>query len=186
MRSYSITRYRKLLLELGFRDRATADLTKLAQDFSTPRRRALAARELAFLGLAAGGALDHQAALDSLELALTADADEAYRRAATILAAEAHLNLGKGERAQAILNEHLASDACLDLYLGLANCLERPDEKLALVNNYMRAKGLADVSLKQVGQAARTYDRLTVDVQALKAGPEAADQPLVVPSLMIT
>lgn len=123
--------------------------------------------------------MDHQAALDYLELALTADADEAYRRAATILAAEAHLNLGNGERAQAILNEHLASDACLDLYLGLANCLEGPDEKLALVNNYMRAKGLADVSLKQVGQAARTYDRLTVDVQALKAGPEAADQPLV-------
>lgn len=55
MRSYSITRYRKLLLELGFRDRATADLANLAQDFSTPRRRALAARELAFLGLAAGG-----------------------------------------------------------------------------------------------------------------------------------
>ncbi|MDG1119203.1 MAG: glycosyltransferase family A protein [Flavimaricola sp.] len=123
--------------------------------------------------------MDHQAALDYLELALTADADQAYRRAATILAAEAHLNLGKGERAQAILNEHLTSDAYLDLYLGLANCSEVPDEKLALVNVYMRAKGLADVSLKQVGQAASTYDRLTVDARALNTGPEAADQPLV-------
>ena len=179
MPSYSITRYRKLLLELGFRERATGDLIRLAQDFSTPKRRALAARELAVLLLAAGGAADLQTALDYFELALTGDVDLAYQRAAAILKAEAHLNLGAVQQAQSILNGHLAGDVYLDLYLGLANCTELLDQKLTLVNTYLRAKGLADVSLLEDAQAASTYDCLTAKAEDAAARIKTTEQPLI-------
>jgi glycosyltransferase involved in cell wall biosynthesis len=157
---FSITRYRKLLLQLGFRERATADLIDISRDFGTPKRRELAARELAVLNLESDRPSELLSALDNFEFALSTKGNLAYKRATTILSFEALIRLGEAGRAREFLLNHVQHDPYLDFYLGLANCEPDTSAKVTLINEALRGTGLLDIALQDV-PAFSTYDRLT-------------------------
>ncbi|MBZ4689350.1 MAG: glycosyl transferase family [Cereibacter sp.] len=174
MERYSITRYRKLLLQLGFRDRATADLEEASHDFSAPGRRMLAARELALLKLAGEGPSDLRAALDHLELELSAEADPASQRATVILICETLLRLGDAGQARDRLRRQVERDPHPDYHLGLANCEPEEADKVGRINAALHRAGLAPVTLRD-GPAASPYDRLAASATA----EGWAEQPLI-------
>jgi hypothetical protein len=174
MASYSITDLRKLLLNLGLRERATADLIDISREFNRPMRRTLAARELAVLHMAADDAADLRAALNYFDLALSLEVEPSYKRATDILRAEAHLRLGETDRAREILLAELVTDQHLDLYLGLANCESDIGAKVALINQALDTTGLIHIALKDV-PAGSTYDGLT----ATATTDEHSDMPLI-------
>jgi hypothetical protein len=171
MTGRSLTEYRKLMLQLGFRDRVHVELTEMARDFSKPRRRTLAARELAVLHLAKDSPEDLQTALDYFDLALGMEVEPEYLRASMILRAEAHRRLGQGEQARQILRDGLSRDPHLDLHFGLANCAPDLAQSLPQINAGLALAGLAEVTLEDA-LGGCPYDRLCAHAAPRRDAPE--------------
>lgn len=155
--------YKKYLYDLGFEERALADLQELY--FHTENR--YMKQALAWeLGLYYANKLDPRKARHTLYFLRVVADDSARntdrRRKVAILQAESLVSLGKHQEAKQLLMELLETDKHADLYVALANTEETPAERLTWVNEALRHYDLQEITLmKDDGKDA--YYRLTTD-----------------------
>ena len=166
---------RRKLLNLGFVDRALAELEALAETGAAPLLRAHAARELALWRLRAGGPGAAGRALEHLPRA--GDCSETPDYFARLAALELLCRFAAGApeaEADAVLARAGAAGWRLDdLLLARGNFAAGAAGRLVWINRALGLSGLAPVALD--GPAAAAYDRLTCPAP----GPAIADGPLV-------
>lgn len=155
--------YKKYLYDLGFEERALADLRELF--FHTEDR--YMKQALAWeLGLYYANKLDPRKAGIALEF-LNAAAEESSgneerRRKITILQAECLVLLGKHKEAKQLLSELLEVDTHADIYVAMANVEATPLERLSWVNRALRHYNLQEIQLTS-DEGRDAYYRLTTD-----------------------
>lgn len=174
----TIQQLRLRLLNLGFVDRAKADLIECACDESRPIRRRLAARELTVWYVNQTRESDVRRALTYLPIARDGENDGSVLRKLCVLEAEAWRRLGKIESARQLLREQLDFAEHADVYLALATLENDPDAKIDLINQALRLHGLHEVILRN-DFAVPVYDRLSTKPTPRFEGSNAADVPMI-------
>lgn len=172
---------RRRLLNLGFTDRALADLAAAASEDPSPLVRRMAAGELALWYADQYRPDDAVRALAYLKAAADGETDPMRLRHLAVLAAECQQRAGEAEAARRTVAEALAQGPDADLFLAAANLEPDPEHRVAWLNRALRHHGLTEVSLaKPLTRAA--LDHLRGDQPAavpLGGGPGGAAPPVV-------
>ncbi len=151
---------RRRLLELGFVERATADLEALAKTRPASPQTRLASWELAMWHADKYTAEGARACLAHLEMALEADdVDPALQAPAAVLAAESHALLGDIEAARRVLEVARAASPEPNLSLATANLETNLQARGQWINDALSLSGVAPIpfSARETGSS---YDGL--------------------------
>ena len=154
-----VSALRRKMLELGFIERATADLEACVNQDEDPYLRALAAWELAVWNANRYSPEGAERTLELLDVIADTNDPVLIRRAA-VLRAESEALLGRKENAAALLRDTLETtgpDA--DIFLGLCSLTGSGEERVDLINQALEQSGLSPVHL-DAGPARTPYDRL--------------------------
>lgn len=154
-----VSALRRKMLELGFIERATADLEACVNQDEDPYLRDLAAWELAVWNANRYSPESAERTLELLDVIASTD-DPALVKRAAVLRAESEALLGRKENAAALLRETLeTSGPDADIFLGLCGLAGSVGERIDLINQALEQSGLSPVHL-DAGPARTPYDRL--------------------------
>lgn len=154
-----VTALRRKMLELGFIERASADLEACVSQGENEYLRELAAWELAVWH---ANRYTREGATRCLELldAVTGLADDRVPARAAVLRAECHTLLGDPGQAVEVLEGAIRElGPQPDFFLGLCGLQQEVDGRIAMINRALRETGLAEVHLDEEA-APSAYDRL--------------------------
>lgn len=153
-------RFRRRLFNLGFTERALAEMREQCERSRNPFLRRLVAGELALYYADRYRPVDARRALDYLQVAAGGEADPNRRRGLAILAAECHQGLGDVAAARQALAAELAADQPdPDVLLAAANLEQDPARRIDFLNRVVAHFGLGQVRLRD--DAGAVLDRLT-------------------------
>lgn len=158
------------MLSLGFVERGSEEMARLARHARSPRQRREAAWELATWHLNQDGPEHAEKALPFLAIAANDGGDAEMKRKSAIMQAEAKARTGNPEAARRVILDELAAAEHPDLLLALTTIEPDLDEKVRIVNRALASFGLPPVRLTP-GAAALPYDRLDAEPSG-----EAEDQ----------
>ncbi|WP_444685810.1 glycosyltransferase family 2 protein [Alkalicoccus luteus] len=149
------------LNNLGFTERALHDLEALHEKTKRPALKRYAAFELALWHVNQYTKEGAEKALDYLlDMLQTEEAEEKIRRA-SILAAEAMLQLGTRDRAEAVLDALIKKKPHPDLYLARANTIKDTEARIPYLNKVLSDAGLMKIQLDPaVRNQLSAYDAL--------------------------
>ncbi len=146
------------LLELGFHDKALADLRQMASADEAPFLRGLAAWELAKWHISQPSRDDAALCLDYLHLAAASPLPEVNAQRIAVLKAESLARLGDLQAARAALEHEIAHSDDPNLPLGLCRLEPALERKAFRINSVLAARGLASVSFAAHGETR--FDQL--------------------------
>ncbi|NJP37416.1 glycosyltransferase family 2 protein [Alkalicoccus luteus] len=149
------------LNNLGFTERALHDLEALHEKAKRPALKRYAAFELALWHVNQYTKEGAEKALDYLlDMLQTEESEEKIRRA-SILAAEAMMQLGTRDRAEAVLDALIKKKPHPDLYLARANTIKETEARIPYLNKVLSDAGLMKIQLDPaVRNQLSAYDAL--------------------------
>lgn len=147
------------LYNLGFTDRAYADLVHYYQTIDDPQLKRLAAWELTLWHANQNTEAGSKHALDYIEAARDSEKDIHQLRRIAILEAECLEATGRIEQGKQVIQEMLALQKHADLYLAAANMEEKIEERLKWINKAMNTYGLQSIYFSANGKQPE-YDDL--------------------------
>ncbi|MFC4737821.1 glycosyltransferase [Bacillus daqingensis] len=149
------------LNNLGFTERALHDLEALHEKTKRPALKRYAAFELALWHVNQYTKEGAEKALDYLLDMLQTEENEEKIRRASILAAEAMLQLGTRDRAEAVLDALIKKKPHPDLYLARANTIKDTEARIPYLNKVLSDAGLMKIQLDPaVRNQLSAYDAL--------------------------
>ncbi|MDT8860340.1 glycosyltransferase [Alkalihalobacillus sp. MEB130] len=163
-----VDRLRRKLLNLGFTERAYADLQDILERSSNTYLKKLAAWELLMWHANQYTEEDARECLRLIELAVRNENDPVYLRRAVIMKAESHQQLGEVEVAKNLVSDALKEGAHADLYLARANLETTLEERIKWINKTLELYATSDVSYER-STTLHPYDGLTSLVNMKKS-----------------
>lgn len=164
------------LLELGFTERAIADMEQIAAGSPSQGERLIAAWELSVHFATSDDPADIEKALEHLAFVLAKEKNEQRRQSAAVLKSECLDRLGRSGEAREFVETVFKRSDNSDLGFALANLYTHdPEKRLSLINNALGSNGLEPIALMNPAEGL-VLDNL--HVPACQAG-EQADGPLV-------
>lgn len=177
-----VSALRRKMLELGFIERAAADLEACVTQDNDPYLRELAAWELAVWHANRYSEADAARCLELLDV-VSGTADPAVRKRATVLRAECEALLGRRQTASELLHagvQTIGPDP--DFFLGLCGLENTLDAKLELINKALERSGLSPVHLDPA-PARTAYDQLHGEAEPdLPQQPQGVRVTVIVPA----
>lgn len=155
-----VERFRIRLLNLGFTERALADLHILTSDYANLYQRRAAARELALWYAKRRDESGAGQCLKMLKAALQGESSPAYRRQAAVMKAECFATLGNIEKARRTLSRALSAGPHADIYLAYANLEPAAEDRIDWINKALALHGLAEISFDPT-KKGRAFDCLS-------------------------
>ncbi|MFO7803437.1 MAG: glycosyltransferase, partial [Desulfovermiculus sp.] len=136
------------LFNLGFTERAYADLKELTTDETNPDLRRLAARELAVWEANKRSMLGAENCLEWLRLVKKGEQGPVYLRQTAILEAECLELLGRPQEAKEAVEQALQREEHSDLYLAYANLEPDIQARIGWINKALERQSVAGISWK--------------------------------------
>lgn len=157
-----VSALRRKLLELGFIERASADLEACVSQSKDPYLREIAAWELA--GWYANHYSDSGARRCLELLDIVSDQEPLLRKRIAVLRAECQALLGQATEAEESLHGAIGRfGPDPDLFLGLTGLQTSPEAKLEVINRALAQTGLSPIWMAE-GEARTPYDALHGEV----------------------
>jgi len=164
------------LYDLGFTDKALAELEKESIKSDNPYTRRYAAWELALWHANQYSNEGAEKCLAFLSQAMKGEKNKDFQRRAAILEAESYDIMGMVKEAKDVISHALASEIHADLYLAAANLESSYAERIKRIN---QALALYSINQLDTNKTAHTsYDSLCTTYQEKEQDP-AYDQPRV-------
>lgn len=151
------------LLELGFTERAIADLDYIVKNTNNKHLKKMAAWELARWYANYRNEEGARCALEYLSIVVDGKNEPEAQRQAAVLQSECYDTLGDRETAQQVLRKVLVSITHPDLYLATANLQSTAAERLDCVNNALDLGGISRITYRNAA-GFPVYDCLTCEI----------------------
>jgi hypothetical protein len=167
-----LKKYKYHLYNLGFEEKALAELERLFKETTSKYLRQAIAWELALMHANKYTKTGARQALDYLSAAMKDIEDEEQLRRAAVIKAESLAVLDEKEEGRAFMQQMLTFQEHPDLYLAAANVEEKTEKRLEWINKTLDVYGLEPVSLLEK-EAETTYDKLTsIPGKQTETGPK--------------
>jgi glycosyltransferase involved in cell wall biosynthesis len=155
-----IDRLRRKLLNLGFTERAYADLQGILEKSSNKYLRKLAAWELLMWHANQYTEEDARECLRMIDQAVSNENDPVYLRRAVIMRAECYQRLGEIETAKNLVSRAVKEQPHADLFLAGANLETTPAKRMEWINKALEMYGISKVFFNDSSNL-HPYDGLT-------------------------
>lgn len=159
-----VERTTRLLLGLGFKERALADLKSMAETSENIRVKKLACWELALWHANQYSKEDAQRCLELLPRVTDEETDPELLRRAAIIGAECHRLLGDVPTGKSVIAEALAAHPHPDLLLAEANYEQSAPDRVDTINKVMDQFDLSHIALDMTLNRP-TYDCIVTDTE---------------------
>lgn len=154
-----VGQFRYRLLNLGFKEKAYADLKALAMDDSNPKRQIAAAWELALWHADQYTVKDAKESLKFLAVVGKNIKNKDYTRQIAILEAECLELLGDTDNAKRNVLELVKIQKHSDIYLALANLEILIEDRMKWINKALHLSGISPIKIN-LSESLPYYDRI--------------------------
>jgi hypothetical protein len=170
-----LKKYKYHLYNLGFEEKALADLESLYKETDSKYVKQAIAWELTLLYANKYTKSGAARALDYIADAMKDEDDPVRLRRGAIIKAECLAILEKNEEARAFMQQVFTFQEHPDLYLAAASAEETQEKRLAWINKALDVYGISPLEMSQKDAEETAYDRLTSATNyKIESGPKVS------------